>query len=398
MEASHRVGIGFRSVSQVSCGARWGQPPAGHSTASSTWSVPNPEESCHPAQSSHRHTLIGGTGTGRDPWTGSRPDRHRRQHLHENNNHVGGPAATLVVISMPNTARTPGRRRRGTARPSLRGHIHGSHLHDAGWLLNEYLSLETSPECAHFILYPSLINMVGSGCNALRAASARTITCRASRRNCVSVVAKVDLQGGPRVIRGKCFVTKDNIDTDQIIPAEYLTLVPSKPDEYEKLGSYALIGLPDDQYPTRYANQERCPRDRGPAGRGEESCAARRPWDRLRAGSGCHSGLLRSPMVAEPRVTAYGACDGHTGRPVANSAAPRLGSLTSARAEPSADATLASLHQTQVRRGGLDEDGLSDHHRRKQFWVRVEQGARARGAWGGRGNSVREPVVREDFL
>jgi len=43
-----------------------------------------------------------------------------------------------------------------------------------------------------------------------------------------------------------------NIDTDQIIPAEYLTLVPSKPDEYEKLGSYALIGLPDDLYPTRF--------------------------------------------------------------------------------------------------------------------------------------------------
>nr|QKY15227.1 3-isopropylmalate dehydratase small subunit (leuD) [Polytomella parva] len=57
---------------------------------------------------------------------------------------------------------------------------------------------------------------------------------------------------GSRVITGKCFVTKDNIDTDQIIPAEYLTLVPSKPDEYEKLGSYALIGLPDDLYKTRF--------------------------------------------------------------------------------------------------------------------------------------------------
>ncbi|KAF5729834.1 Aconitase/3-isopropylmalate dehydratase protein [Tripterygium wilfordii] len=43
---------------------------------------------------------------------------------------------------------------------------------------------------------------------------------------------------------GLCYVVGDNIDTDQIIPAEYLTLVPSKPDEYEKLGSYALIGLP----------------------------------------------------------------------------------------------------------------------------------------------------------
>lgn len=48
-----------------------------------------------------------------------------------------------------------------------------------------------------------------------------------------------------KVIRGSIFVVDDNIDTDQIIPAEYLTLVPSKPDEYEKLGSYALIGLPD---------------------------------------------------------------------------------------------------------------------------------------------------------
>ena len=48
-----------------------------------------------------------------------------------------------------------------------------------------------------------------------------------------------------KVIRGAIFVVDDNIDTDQIIPAEYLTLVPSKPDEYEKLGSYALVGLPD---------------------------------------------------------------------------------------------------------------------------------------------------------
>ena len=48
-----------------------------------------------------------------------------------------------------------------------------------------------------------------------------------------------------QVISGKIFVLDDNIDTDQIIPAEYLTLVPSKPDEYEKLGSYALVGLPD---------------------------------------------------------------------------------------------------------------------------------------------------------
>ncbi|HUJ11799.1 MAG TPA: 3-isopropylmalate dehydratase [Verrucomicrobiae bacterium] len=55
-----------------------------------------------------------------------------------------------------------------------------------------------------------------------------------------------------KVIRGKAFVVRDNIDTDQIIPAQYLTLVPTIPEEYEKLGSYALRGLPKDQYPTRY--------------------------------------------------------------------------------------------------------------------------------------------------
>ncbi|KAL6175818.1 hypothetical protein ACLB2K_052457 [Fragaria x ananassa] len=50
---------------------------------------------------------------------------------------------------------------------------------------------------------------------------------------------------------GLCYVVGDNIDTDQIIPAEYLTLVPSNPSEYEKLGSYALCGLPET-YSTRF--------------------------------------------------------------------------------------------------------------------------------------------------
>jgi 3-isopropylmalate/(R)-2-methylmalate dehydratase small subunit len=47
-------------------------------------------------------------------------------------------------------------------------------------------------------------------------------------------------------------VCADNIDTDQIIPAQYLTLVPTIAEEYEKLGSYALIGLPDARYPARF--------------------------------------------------------------------------------------------------------------------------------------------------
>jgi 3-isopropylmalate/(R)-2-methylmalate dehydratase small subunit len=50
----------------------------------------------------------------------------------------------------------------------------------------------------------------------------------------------------------RVFVVRDNIDTDQIIPAQYLALVPTNPAEYEQLGRYALIGLPDDQYPIKF--------------------------------------------------------------------------------------------------------------------------------------------------
>ncbi|TMA53737.1 MAG: 3-isopropylmalate dehydratase [Deltaproteobacteria bacterium] len=45
-------------------------------------------------------------------------------------------------------------------------------------------------------------------------------------------------------ITGPVYVLGDNIDTDQIIPAEYLNLVPTIPEEYRRLGSYALAGLP----------------------------------------------------------------------------------------------------------------------------------------------------------
>lgn len=54
------------------------------------------------------------------------------------------------------------------------------------------------------------------------------------------------------VFTGPVYVVRDNIDTDQIISAQYLNLVPTIPDEYEKLGSYALAGLPDSLYPIRY--------------------------------------------------------------------------------------------------------------------------------------------------
>lgn len=57
------------------------------------------------------------------------------------------------------------------------------------------------------------------------------------------------------VFTGPVYVVRDNIDTDQIIPAQYLTLVPTIPDEYEKLGSYAMAGLPESLYPARFVKE-----------------------------------------------------------------------------------------------------------------------------------------------
>ena len=57
------------------------------------------------------------------------------------------------------------------------------------------------------------------------------------------------------VFSGPVYVVRDNIDTDQIIPAQYLNLVPTISEEYEKLGSYALCGLPESLYPRRYVSE-----------------------------------------------------------------------------------------------------------------------------------------------
>jgi len=45
-------------------------------------------------------------------------------------------------------------------------------------------------------------------------------------------------------IRGKAFVVGDHVDTDQIIPAVYLSYDPSKPAERKYFGKYALSGVP----------------------------------------------------------------------------------------------------------------------------------------------------------
>ncbi len=49
------------------------------------------------------------------------------------------------------------------------------------------------------------------------------------------------------VIRGKAFVVGDNIDTDQIIPAEFLSYNPADSDERKYFGMYAMSGIPAAQ-------------------------------------------------------------------------------------------------------------------------------------------------------
>ena len=49
------------------------------------------------------------------------------------------------------------------------------------------------------------------------------------------------------VITGKAYVLGDNIDTDQIIPATYLSFDPSLPEERKFFGMYANSGVPEAQ-------------------------------------------------------------------------------------------------------------------------------------------------------
>jgi 3-isopropylmalate/(R)-2-methylmalate dehydratase small subunit len=60
---------------------------------------------------------------------------------------------------------------------------------------------------------------------------------------------------------GPVYVVGDNIDTDQIIPAQYLNLIPTIKEEYEKLGSYAMCGLPDSLYPMRFIQADKVDSD-----------------------------------------------------------------------------------------------------------------------------------------
>ncbi|MCZ6820833.1 MAG: 3-isopropylmalate dehydratase [Calditrichaeota bacterium] len=48
-------------------------------------------------------------------------------------------------------------------------------------------------------------------------------------------------------IRGKAFVLGDNIDTDQIIPAQHLVYSLDDPNEKKYYGKYALSGVPEKE-------------------------------------------------------------------------------------------------------------------------------------------------------
>src|SRR2546421_4933393 len=49
------------------------------------------------------------------------------------------------------------------------------------------------------------------------------------------------------IISGRAYVLGDNIDTDQIIPAQYLSYNPADPEERKYFGMYANSGVPEAQ-------------------------------------------------------------------------------------------------------------------------------------------------------
>jgi 3-isopropylmalate/(R)-2-methylmalate dehydratase small subunit len=50
-----------------------------------------------------------------------------------------------------------------------------------------------------------------------------------------------------KIINGKAYVLGNNIDTDQIIPAEHLVYSTTDPEEIKKYGHFALSSVPNEQ-------------------------------------------------------------------------------------------------------------------------------------------------------
>lgn len=47
-----------------------------------------------------------------------------------------------------------------------------------------------------------------------------------------------------KIVKGRVFVLGDDVDTDQIIPAQYLSFNPADPAERKYFGMYAMAGVP----------------------------------------------------------------------------------------------------------------------------------------------------------
>lgn len=60
-------------------------------------------------------------------------------------------------------------------------------------------------------------------------------------------------------IEGRIYVLKDNIDTDQILTAEFLKINPATADGYNELGRLAMCGLPVGSLPFIDSNTGKSP-------------------------------------------------------------------------------------------------------------------------------------------